>query len=326
MRRNQPYKKDLVTSDVHHDAILSNISVAYIQDQSQYIATKVFPIVGVDKQSDKYYIMPKEAWMRDEAQKRADNTESVGSGYELSQDAYFAEVWAFHRDLGSQMRANADAQMNLVPNAVRFVTQRLLMRQEVQWVTDYFTTGIWGTDASPVNKWDNYTTSDPIEDVENAKEAISSVTGFEPNVMVLGKQVLRRLRNHPDIRDRIHGIAGSGGKQVSLQQLATLFELDRIYVSRAIKATNKKGATPTYAYIHGKHVLIAYVPDSPGLEVPSAGYTFSWNGVSGPSGTLVNMDQFEIRKTKTLRVEGEMAWDNKVVAPDLGYFMPNAVT
>lgn len=321
----QPYKKDLVTGDVHHDAILTNVSVAYIQDQDQYISTKVFPIVGVDKQSDRYYVMPKEAWLRDEAQKRADNTESVGSGYELSSDTYFAEVWAFHRDLGYQLRANADAAMNLESNATRFVTQRLLLRQEVQWVTDFFTTGIWGTDQAPVNQWSDYTLSDPLEDIEAGKEAVSSVTGFEPNTLVLGKQVVRRLRNHPDIRDRVGGLAGNGGKQVSLEQIATLFEVDRVFVNSAIKATNKKGATPAYSYIYGKHALLCYVPDSPGLEVPSAGYTFSWNGVSGGAGTEVNMDQFEIRKTKTLRVEGEMAWDNKVVAPDLGYFMPNVV-
>lgn len=321
----RPYKKDLDQSDVHHDAILSNVSVAYIQDQSQYISTKVFPIVHVDKQSDKYYTWPKENWLRDEAQKRADNTESVGGGYELSTDTYFAEVWAFHRDLGRQLRANADSQMRLEENAVKFVTQRLLMRQEVQWVTDFFTTSIWGTDTTVTNTWDDYTSSDPIEDIETAKEAISSVTGFEPNTLVMGKQVWRRLRNHPDIRDRVSGISGNGGKQVSTQQLATLFEVDRLFVHRGIKATNKKGATPAYSYILGKHALLCYVPDAPGLEVPSAGYTFSWDGVTGGAGTDVNMDVFDIREKKTRRVEGEMAWDNKVVAADLGVFFPSVV-
>lgn len=335
MRIFRPYRKDMTARDVHADAFLTNLSVAYIQDQSQYISTKVFPIVPVDKQSDKYYVMPKEAWLRDEAQKRADNTPSVGSGYELSTDQYYADVWAFHRDLGWQMRRNADASMRLRINATRFVTQRLLMRQEVQWFTDYFTTGVWATDLTPTNLWDDYTTSDPIEDVEDAKEAISSVTGFEANTMVMGRKVLRRLRNHPDIRGRIFGSAGGNGSQVSLQQLATLFEVDRIFVSRGIKATNKKGATATYSYIAGNHVWLGHVAGAPAEDVPSAGYTFSWNGVTGDmglgdstgeSGVGVAISEFEIRETKTVRVEGEMAWDNKVVAADLGYFMPNVVT
>lgn len=320
----QPYRKDITASDVHADAILSNLSVAYIQDQTKYIFNKVFPVVPVGKQSDRYYVFPREAWLRDEAQKRADNTESVGSGYSLSEDSYFAEVWAFHRDLGSQMRANADDQLRLEENATRFVTSRLLLRAEVQWATDYFTTGVWGTDTTVAATWDDYVASDPIEDIEEAKEDISSVTGFEANTLVLGKQVWRRLRNHPDIRSRIFG-TGAAGRNVTLEQFAQLVEVERVLVAGAIKATNKKGATAAYSYVHGKHALLCHVADAPALETPSAGYTFSWNGVSGSLGTEVAIDKFEIRKTKTLRVEGEMAWDNKVVAADLGVFLPSVV-
>ena len=39
-------------SQIHIDAPLSDIAVAYKPDASLYIADKVFPIVEVDKQSD----------------------------------------------------------------------------------------------------------------------------------------------------------------------------------------------------------------------------------------------------------------------------------
>jgi len=320
----QPYRKSSPSQgDVHVDAILTNISVAYATDQEQYIASKVFPVVPVDKQSDKYYIRTKNDWFRDEAEKRADNTESVGSGYTVSTDSYFADVWAFHQDLGSQLRANADAVLNLERNATRFVTQRLLIRQEVQWVTDFFATGVWGTDITPANLWSDYTLSDPVEDIETGKEAILSVTGYEPNTLVLGYQVGRKLRNHPDIRDRVK--VQTGVHNVTNEALASIFGVERVLISKAIKATNKKGAAGTYGFIQGKHALLCYSAPSPGLEIPSAGYTFGWNGLSGGLGTSVAVDSFEIRKTKTLRVEGEMAWDNKVVAADLGYFFNGAV-
>ena len=45
----------LTPSSVHIDAPLSNLTTAYAQSQENFIADKVFPIVGVDKQSDKYY-------------------------------------------------------------------------------------------------------------------------------------------------------------------------------------------------------------------------------------------------------------------------------
>ena len=35
-------------NSVHVDALLTNISVAYIQERSKYIATQVFPIITED--------------------------------------------------------------------------------------------------------------------------------------------------------------------------------------------------------------------------------------------------------------------------------------
>ena len=42
-------------NDVHVDAILTNISVAYMQDRDNFIADKVFPVIPVDKKSDKFF-------------------------------------------------------------------------------------------------------------------------------------------------------------------------------------------------------------------------------------------------------------------------------
>ena len=72
-----------------------------------------------------------------------------------------------HKDVPWRVRNNADAAINPDRDATQFVTQRLLLRQEIQWVSDYFSTGVWGTDATPSNLWSSYTTSDPITDIEH---------------------------------------------------------------------------------------------------------------------------------------------------------------
>lgn len=41
----------LTPSDVHIDKPLTNLTLAYVQDQSMFIADKVFPVVGVQSQS-----------------------------------------------------------------------------------------------------------------------------------------------------------------------------------------------------------------------------------------------------------------------------------
>ena len=49
------------TSQAVHavDVPLTNISTAYIQNQAHYIASKVFPIVPVQYQSNAYYTFTK---------------------------------------------------------------------------------------------------------------------------------------------------------------------------------------------------------------------------------------------------------------------------
>jgi len=311
---------------VHIDAILTNISVAYIQKQENFIADKVFPVVPVDKKSDKYFTYNKNDWFRDEAQRRADATESAGSGYSLNTGSYSADVWAFHKDIGDQTIANADAPLNPLREATEFVTSRLMLRKELQFVTDFFTTSIWGTDVTGVagtpttgqtKQWSDYTSSDPINDIEAAKSVILSTTGLAPNTLVLGYEVFRQLKNHPDLVDRIKY---TSSQTITEDMLARMFDLDRVLVAKAVKATNNEGATAAYGFAYGKAALLCHVASAPGLLTPSAGYTFSWTGVSGGIGSNIGVRSFRMESLKAERVEAEMAFDNKVIGTDLGYF------
>lgn len=312
-------------NQVHVDAILTNISVAYMQREENFIADKVFPVVPVDKKSNKFFTYTKNDWFRDEAQIRADGTASAGSGYGLSTASYSCDVYAFHKDVGDQARANSDNPLSPDQDATRFVTQRMLIRQEIQWVSDYFTTGVWATDkvgATDFTRWDDYAGSNPIDDVEDGKETILGATGFMPNTLVMGYQVFRQLKHHPDIIDRIKYTTA---QNVTPDLLARMFEVDRVMVSMAIKATNVEGETAAYAFTHGKNCWLGYVAPNPGLLTPSAGYTFSWTDVSDGLGVNVGISKFRMDELRADRIEAQMSWDNKVVATDLGYFWSAAV-
>lgn len=313
------------SSDVHVDAILTNISVAYIQEQGNFIANRVFPVVPVEKQSDKYFKYNKGDWFRDEAQVRAPATESAGSGYGLTTDNYSTQVYAFHKDVDDQVRANADTPLNPDRDATTFVTQRMLLRQEIDWSSTYFTTGVWATDktgAVDFTQWSNYTSSDPIEDIEAGKSTILSSTGFMPNVMVLGYDVFRQLRHHPDVVDRIKYTSSEVPAEGIL---ARLFGVDRVLVTRAIKNSGAEGATDSFAQVHGKNAALYYVAPSPGLLTPSAGYQFVWRGVSDGMGQNIGITRFRMPELRADRIEAQMAWDYKVVSSDLGYFFSACV-
>lgn len=317
-------------NQVHIDAPLTNISVAYIQSEDMFIAGKVFPPVPVDKQSDLYFKYTKNDWFRDEARPRADATESAGGGYNLSTDSYTAMVYAYHKDVGPQVRANADMPLDMDRDATMFVTRKLLLRQELQWVTDFFGSTIWGTDVTPANLWSNYTASDPIGDIRTGKTVMLSTTGYEPNTLVLGYEVFNKLIDHPDIVDRIkYGQSSPDSPAIANETvLAKIFGISRVLVAKAIKATNNEGGTEAYAFAHGKHALLAYSAPNPGILTPSAGYCFKWRGIAGGAmGTEAVIYRIPMPwlGMGTERIEGEVAFANKKVAADLGYFFASVV-
>jgi len=308
--------------DVHVDAILTNISVAYMQESYAFVASRAFPQVSVNKQTDKYFTYDQADFFRDQVQRRADGTESAGTGYGLSTASYSCDVYALHKDIGDQTRANADAPLNPDMDATRFLTQQMLIRQEVEWAAAAFTTGVWGTDATPSPLWDA-ASSTPIADVETAKNTVLTNTGYVPNTVIMSYKVMSALMDNSDIIDRIKYTSQDS---VSEELLARLFGVDRVMVMAGTYNTAQEGATASYSQIGDKDVLVAYVAPSAGLMVPSAGYTMLWNGVSQGFGTSTAVARYRMETLRADRIEIESAWDTKIVSSALGYFLSNVTS
>ena len=54
----------LTASQVHIDQPLTNLTIAYLQSQDNFIADKVFPNVAVDKKTNKFYEYDRENFFR----------------------------------------------------------------------------------------------------------------------------------------------------------------------------------------------------------------------------------------------------------------------
>jgi len=322
-------------SDVHVDAALTNISTAYMNDESNFISSRVFPIVPVMHKTDKFFTFDKNDWFRDDAvTKRAPNQESSGSGYGLSTDSYSADVWATHIDIDDQVRANADPAVDPEVAATRLVTQRMLIRRERQFTTDYFGTGIWGTDVvggTNFTQWDNYGSSDPAADIDYGRETVLQNTGHMPNTLVVNFQTHNVLKKHPLVLERYKY---TSAESITEALLANYFEVDRYFVMKSTYATNAEGAAAgAYSFIGGKNAMLLHVAPSPGLMTPSAGYIMAWRGLSQVSGLSDNgagvaISNINLRGSgkKVDRIEGEFAFDMKKVGADLGYFFSGCIS
>lgn len=321
--------------DVHVNQPLTNISIAFMQEASNFVADTVFPNIPVAMQSDRYYTYDRGFFNRDEMEERAPGTESAGSGYEVDNTpTYYAPVYAFHHDVPDQIRANVDTVLSPDSDATKLVSHKALIKREKLWVSKYFQPATWtfdydGVAAGPtgtqVLQWSD-ASSTPIEDVAEAQDLILQETGQLANVLVIGRQVWTALKNHPDIIDRVkYGQTPNGTAKISRAALADLFEVERIVVMQAIENTAVEGQTNVHSFIGGKKALLVYSAPSPGLQIPTAGYTFSWTGFLGAGAQGGRIKKFRMEHLESDRIEMQMAFDQKLVSADLGFFWDNIV-
>lgn len=334
-------------SDVHVNRPLTMISIAYIQDAKNFVADQIFPNIPVQKQSDVYFRYDRTDFWRNQYQKRAPGDESAGSGWKIdATQTYYADEWSLHKDVPDSIRANADTPLDFDRDSTIWLSQQALISREVNWVNNYFSTGLWsgvtgstGTDitgvsASPgvnqVLQWDN-ANSTPVQDVKANADLINLLTGYRPNKMAIGRQVWTKLSDHPEMVDRIkYGTSSPTNPAiVSRQAVAALMELDEILVASGVQVTSAENpsfeASKTSAFIAGKSALLAYVNPAPSIMTPSAGYTFSWTGRAGtgPQGQRIKTIRLEWKETD--RVEGSMAYSQKAVATDCGIYLGSIV-
>ena len=321
----------LSPSDLHVNQLLTNISVAYIQRRDDFVADRVFPIIPVQKQSDRYLVYVKGDWFRAEARERAPATESAGAYFRVDNTpTYAATVHAVHMDIDDMLRANADDPLDLDRDATQWVTQQLLLRREKVWASRYFTAGVWGTDLTGVSaapaagqflQWDQ-ANSTPIDIITDQIVAVTERTGYRPNVLVLGPRVYNALRNHPQILDRVKYTQRA---TVTADLLASLLDVERVLIAWATENTAPEGAADNFQYVFGKHALLVYAAPNPSILQPSGGYIFAWTGYAGATAYGTRIKRFRMEHLAADRIEGEIAFDAKLVAADLGVFFQNAV-
>lgn len=322
-------------SEVHVNKPLTNMSIAYIQQAQDFIADKVFPIVPVMKQSDRYFVYTKDDWFRTQAKKRAPGSESAGSGFNIDNTPnYFCDVFAVHQDVDDQTRANADQPLDMDRDATLFVTQQMLLKREISFTQKYIKTGVWAgyvvagtpTDFQPgVNgqgQWD-LTSSNPMADIDLLKRGIKSQTGRRPQTFVAADDVFTALRNNPVVLDRIkytqRGI-------VSEELLAMLFGLEKFLVADAVLNSAQEGQTFNGDFLVKNQALLVYANPAPSIMQPSGGYIFSWQGLFGAGAQGNRIKTFRMEQLESDRVEGEMAYDMKLVGADLGVLLTNVVS
>lgn len=273
------------------DAYLTDFSYGLMHDDTTFVAGAASSRIPVTQESGKFNIYPPGYFWRDEAKVRPLGGRPAQVGYAVKDGTYNAEEWALEHVIDDRIRRNARDQMRLDENGTRLLTGKQMIRADRLWVQNFFAAGKWGMEVTGVAaapgidqflQWGD-AASTPISDIEDYKELIRAATGMEPNTLVLGSNVRKALKNHPDFIERVKYTSSAA---ITNNTMAALFEIENVRVARALyNAADERmpgdddGGTDL-RYIADKNAfLLAYIDPNPSVDSPTAIANFAWDAL-----------------------------------------------
>jgi len=288
----------------------------------QTIADEVFPRFPVTNQSDKYVKFDAEQIraLKDDVRAEGAAAQRVTRG--ISRDSYFADDHAHEVLITDEERARYEVGSgNVEQDFTELLMDKTLLRMEKNFaaiVTDAAQVTQNTTLAGPA-QWSDTAGSKPVSDVQTGHEAVAKAIGRRANALLMGFEVFSKLRVHPSITSRISNIKIDA---VSEEDLAALFDVDRVLVSEAIE----EDAAAANQFVFGKHAVLCYINPGRTQEDVNFGRNFVWAGAAGTAEGI----QIEIaRAAPVSRKADELAshfyYDQNLTTERAGYLIKNAV-
>lgn len=320
---------------------LTNMALNYFQSFNNYFARGIFPIVRVRQSADNYYRWTLEDLLRDSWQRKPAYGKVMPTVLGEDTDTYAVKV--FQSIMGIDEIRETDVRRRQGPSIAtdsrqwqtKAIAEQANIHQDIAFAKAFFRTGVWGNEwtgkddtnvtGNEFIKWTN-DNSDPITFIAERKLEMLEKTGREPNRIAMGANVMKALRKHPAILDRIkYGGTSANPAQVNKNALAQLFEVSHLTVMQSIHNQAKAGKEADMQFIADPDaILLAYAPETPSVKEPSAGYIFQWDMLG--DGQIMPMFQYKGEGgTHSEFIEGLMAYDMKKTADDLAVFCTGVV-
>lgn len=169
----------------------------------------------------------------------------------------------------------------------------------------------------------DYVNSDPLGVIKTAKDSVYDSTGFEANVIGMNRATFEVLRIHPKLKAQIAVAQGATTVpivELSKEQLAFAFGVEKILVAKAMYETAIKGQTSSKASIWGKDIVVAYINPNPTPEVfeDSLGYSFELTPLIADS--YVPLDP-----PNTVYVREQWEYDDVILKAAAAYLVVDAI-
>lgn len=313
-------------------ASLTAISIGYRNPSNSYIADAVSPRDSVDE-TFKYTVYPiSEAFKVPDGRvgRRGQVQQLVFSGDELEATV---EDFGFDApipisDIETARRQRELGLSNYDPEAtaVMRLGDTLLNCREVRVANQFqnaanFAVGRKTTLAGN-SQFSDYTNSDPIGVISAGFDA---TLVFRPTDMAMGRDVWSKLNSHPKLVNAVKGGNTNQGK-ITPEQFVEIFAgegLQRLHIGDAWCDVSKPGQAPTLRRAWGKHITLFH--QNPLANVKGdGGVTFAMTADCG--GKIAGrIEDPDIGLQGGYRIRNGERLKELLLAPDVGYFIQNAV-
>jgi hypothetical protein len=327
------------------DAYLTDLAVADMQADQDFLAPQIFPVVPVGTQHGKFKVWDRGSLLRPEFRAHAYGDRPVQGSWKTNDASYGCEHRSLEKPLAPSDRASSRDPLQPEQDATNYLTTQARLDIDLLWTQAYFRPeAAWSWKYQGVASNPNRTAGTPeflqfdqpgvnvAQVIRGRVERMALMTGRRPNVLVLGSDVYASLVFNPDIVDRVKYVQqGIADKDL----MAAFFNVEKVLVAGGVYNAAPEGLADSFKYlVDPKGMLLCYAAPRPSKETPSAGYMFIWERLyeafEGDQNRVLN-EMALIRRGYDDRsgvrwVQAHTAIGLEVVAPDLGMYFKDVVT
>lgn len=303
------------------DQALTSISQMYVNDDSSFIAEKIFPVITVDQPTGVYWTYGKEGLKKPVSTLRTGRGSTPEASYSRTKSTYgplkehdLKDFLTF--DEMKQYQNPLDPETD----TVIFLNQQMAIEREVALATTLADTATitQNTTLTGGNQWSDFANSNPFTDI-TAGITTQIKNGLKPpNTIFMGWEVMAQLANHPDFLDRIKYNSLGVVTSEMVKQLFADKGITQIYVGQSVYDTALEGQTATNGFAWGKHFWLGYVNPTPALRQVNGGYTLVQKDAR-------YVDRWVDQDEKVNWIRNNDYYEQKLVGVEAFYLIKNAV-
>jgi hypothetical protein len=282
-------------------------------NQAGFIGLQLFPVIEVAEQSANIGRIPIEQLLQTQDTSRASGGGYRRGNFSFDDFSYATKEHGWEEPIDQRnkriYRRYFDAEVVAAKRARNFVVQN----HELRCVALATNTATF-VDAAATAVWSSKSTATPVTDVLTRIKSVRSNSGLVANTVAMDYDAYLAALETDEVIDRLKYNGLTDVKQVSLNDLAKLFKVQRVLVSGAVKNTAAEGGLTLAASWTKTIVGVGHVAMDSDVATPGLGRTFHWSEDGSEIGAVLETYYEEPIRSDVVRAR--METDEKVMYPE----------